>query len=661
MNKNNKGSNNGIDFIQPMGIDNLSKFGIRFTSGINEFVDNSIEAKASNIFIAIENNGSSTDVIIMDDGHGMNSKNLQYALSFGGEGEGVKEKNINDIGKFHSGMTIASMSLSNNMKIFSNNGEGWVENYINTEEVKEEGKIYSSKKSDIPYEASRLINNIKNENGLEIDLKTGTIILLKDIDKEIISEKNFKTEVEELFNNSCIRYYEYLKENSIYIIVNDLLCIGKDNVKSILDIMECKSIPPLLDDDKLLEENGLEIFAKFEYKNILTVREILPYSKTDDSMDIQFVVIKKKNKKKKMINSHNLVKINMENQGSYFGRNDLVLIRAEKIGYNKKHNDFNGVRTYSKLNGNWDNVLGINVNKSVYNLNSKFVELLKERISCVYTHLRKVIRGNEKFNPPVIVGKDGRKCNPIINEYLNKSEKMDESYTDKEKVIEKKSEIDYKGDVSKEQLNEKVSEFNHKNEIIFAAIQKPKGNIDTINGFYNIYINDKNCYIYDKGKNINDFGVKKEDIEEWCKEKGIPKDEFYKKIRNSIPTKAKEQIKFYDYYMEKIYNRDSKKNFFLFPEVYVNLNINNGDGEPQRADFMLVLPNKEKIIIEIDGIGHYADEYQQKWYASEKKYAKDREFDRNMIFKGYKVVRFSNYEIRDDIRIVEKFFEELFK
>lgn len=657
----------GIDFLQPKGIDNFSDFGIRFVSGVNEFVDNAIEAKAKNIMITLKTNGDSVDVIIIEDGQGMDGKTLQYAMSFGGEDAGVKSKQATDIGKFHAGITIASLSLSNHCDVFSNNGDGWVKNYLDKEEIKKTKKIYPSEECELPNEIISILEDARREKGLDIELKTGTVIVLKKLDKEIIGPSNFDLEVEQLFNNSCIRYHNYLaNEGSIYIMVN--------NAK---DTRNCEPIHPLLKNDKLLEQNGLEIFANFKYENVLTIKEVFPYSKLDGSMDIEFVLIRKINKNGKMVGAHDLVKMDMENQGSYFGRNNLNIIRAENIGYNKKHNSLNGARTYSNLDGKWDTILGINVNKSLCNPNSKFYELLNERLKKIYVHLRKVLTVDEKLNPPIIEIVGGRKCEPEILKDLTKEKENKTNDTQDNpngKDSGKNSNENTDNDTTNNDTNTNDNNAQNclkKNEIktsikldgrvpiIFAAKGKPNLKVNMGNGAVNLSEDNKNYYIYDK--EINSLGVRKADIEEWCLENRISEDEFYNKLKKSIRKDAEAQVKFYEYYMKHIYN-DTKKDFFLFPEVYVNVNMKSWDLESKQCiDFMMILPNKEKVIIEIDGIGHYANENKGKWYADSNKFSVDRKFDREMQFQGYKVFRFGNVEINNDISVVEEFFKELFK
>ncbi len=78
----------------------------------------------------------------------------------------------------------------------------------------------------------------------------------------------------------------------------------------------------------------------------------------------------------------------------------------------------------------------------------------------------------------------------------------------------------------------------------------------------------------------------------------------------------------------------------------------------QRMDFLLLLPGRQRIILEIDGKQHYADGDK----ASPRLYSEMASADRDLRLRGYEVYRFGGYELsqnRTDV-IVEDFFTRLF-
>ncbi|NED54865.1 DUF559 domain-containing protein, partial [Micromonospora aurantiaca] len=78
----------------------------------------------------------------------------------------------------------------------------------------------------------------------------------------------------------------------------------------------------------------------------------------------------------------------------------------------------------------------------------------------------------------------------------------------------------------------------------------------------------------------------------------------------------------------------------------------------QRMDFLMLLRGRRRVVIEIDGIQHYAIEKK----ASPKLYAEMVAEDRELYLAGYEVVRFGGDEFRsaDRARVtVREFFTRL--
>jgi very-short-patch-repair endonuclease len=76
-------------------------------------------------------------------------------------------------------------------------------------------------------------------------------------------------------------------------------------------------------------------------------------------------------------------------------------------------------------------------------------------------------------------------------------------------------------------------------------------------------------------------------------------------------------------------------------------------------DFLLLLPHRQRVIIEIDGKQHYADDE----VANPEKYASMVAEDRNLRLLGYEVYRFGGYELmQENARdIVEPFLTRLIR
>jgi very-short-patch-repair endonuclease len=78
----------------------------------------------------------------------------------------------------------------------------------------------------------------------------------------------------------------------------------------------------------------------------------------------------------------------------------------------------------------------------------------------------------------------------------------------------------------------------------------------------------------------------------------------------------------------------------------------------QRMDFLLQLPRR-RVVLEINGIQHYADDDR---HASPARYAEMVAADRELRLAGYEVYRFGGHEIadrRNAAAVLDKFFDRL--
>ena len=80
----------------------------------------------------------------------------------------------------------------------------------------------------------------------------------------------------------------------------------------------------------------------------------------------------------------------------------------------------------------------------------------------------------------------------------------------------------------------------------------------------------------------------------------------------------------------------------------------------QRMDFLLLLPGGARVVLEVDGTHHYADDNDR---ANPAKYARMVAADRDLRLAGYAVFRFGGAELRgDDGReLASDFYLRLFR
>ena len=105
----------------------------------------------------------------------------------------------------------------------------------------------------------------------------------------------------------------------------------------------------------------------------------------------------------------------------------------------------------------------------------------------------------------------------------------------------------------------------------------------------------------------------------------------------------------------------------LIPQVYLHfdpLTFKQRGGVPsplirQRMDFLMLLPRRYRIVVELDGIEHYTDANGK---ASMTKYAEMMAEDRRLRLSGYEVYRFGGADFTDKMigNKIKKFFNDLF-
>jgi len=104
----------------------------------------------------------------------------------------------------------------------------------------------------------------------------------------------------------------------------------------------------------------------------------------------------------------------------------------------------------------------------------------------------------------------------------------------------------------------------------------------------------------------------------------------------------------------------------LIPQIYLHYDpytVRERNGQKvlplQRMDFLLLLPHSQRVVIEVDGKQHYAND---DGTASPRLYAEMVAADRELKLRGYEVYRFGGYELQGDPgkQVVEDFFRKLF-
>lgn len=227
--------------------------------------------------------------------------------------------------------------------------------------------------------------------------------------------------------------------------------------------------------------------------------------------------------------------------------------------------------------------------------------------------------------------------------------------------------------VSGKTSNELIYKVYRKNNVcgnmknlVFAPLGKKPDIVidDAIGNELKIVGDTNNCLLYNFEPNSD--GLSWKTLVRWWEPRAVNKNvqqDLFTRLLNSLDSQPEKDF-FIHYY--KIYE---ERNDFpaLIPQVYLHYDphakIWRGSGivyTHQRMDFLMLLPNGIRIVIEIDGKQHYSEGDK----SSPKLYAEMVTDTRELQLKGYEVYRFGGYEfmnITESKRMIQEFFEKLFK
>lgn len=208
--------------------------------------------------------------------------------------------------------------------------------------------------------------------------------------------------------------------------------------------------------------------------------------------------------------------------------------------------------------------------------------------------------------------------------------------------------------------------------IIFASVgSKPDIVIDdAVNMDIRVVRHAEQCLVYDQPPPGGDLTWKML-VEWWSKREGLNsadqaiRRKFGGRLRNSLQSEP-ERI-FFDTYFKVFKPLLGDDLPALLPQVYLHYDPRKQSERAtpilarQRMDFLMLLRDANRIVIEIDGIHHYSDE---NGYASPSRYAAMVAEDRRIRSLGYEVYRFGGAEFTDPElarKNIASFFSELLR
>ena len=197
----------------------LRSIGYNAQTAIADIVDNSIDAKAKNIYIGFEYSEGNGFIRIEDDGIGMIEEELQKAMTIGSKDPRALRKK-NELGRFGIGLKTASFSLGKRLSVMT----------------KQDGVVFE-RCWDLDYVSDTdewLLNryipeDVKEKMGA-IDGNNGTIVFIDLLDRfsgagthKTLKRKSYYTKVNRIQKYLEMVFHEMLKQGLVMKINNNML------------------------------------------------------------------------------------------------------------------------------------------------------------------------------------------------------------------------------------------------------------------------------------------------------------------------------------------------------------------------------------------------------------------------------------------------------
>lgn len=207
----------------PLLIESMRSLGYSFDTAIADLVDNSVSAGSKNINILLDPSND-PQLIIFDDGRGMDSPTLEEALRFGSRGP-LTERSENDLGRFGLGLKSASLSQCRRLVVVSKRDGVLCCFSWDLDKVEETGDWSILEYSQ---EEIRQLPSIELFDSVD----SGTYVLLRTFDRISSSSDDVKKTLDALIeaaeNHLSLVFHRIITEDKVNISINGRSIEAKD-------------------------------------------------------------------------------------------------------------------------------------------------------------------------------------------------------------------------------------------------------------------------------------------------------------------------------------------------------------------------------------------------------------------------------------------------
>ncbi len=353
MEKSNISFASGEKFIESMRHQGLSD-----GDAIKELVDNSLDAKSEHIHINIEKGANGINILVQDDGIGMDRDLLERAPSFGNSGIDSGGR----IGRFGFGLPTAITSKTRHAELFSKTKDGkWNYTYVDLDEIAASADL----------KLPRALQKSPSEllaGGIQ-KYETGTIVILKDCDR--MDHEKVDTILRAIKDDLEITYCYFIADgmemtlNGERLELNDPLMLLKDH-KYVKDLREGLKKEELTDTTGYAEQIG-EI-------------EDIPNENGSKSGRARIKLTLLPIKDIERTGKARKYGIGLKEEGFYLVRNKRIISGAQTLGCFTPHPMLTYFRGEIDFDSDMDEDFGIQVNKSRFRLSKSMQDKIYSRV-----------------------------------------------------------------------------------------------------------------------------------------------------------------------------------------------------------------------------------------------------------------------------------------
>lgn len=218
----------------------------------------------------------------------------------------------------------------------------------------------------------------------------------------------------------------------------------------------------------------------------------------------------------------------------------------------------------------------------------------------------------------------------------------------------------------------KTADGQLRNLIFASAGQKPEIVLrDAISNVIEVTRHEDSCLFYDRP--LTTAGLTWGELVDWWREFAELAGKYDREVARSLYTRLGDSTRdnpvehlVFRTYCERYASPAARELPALLPQVYLHfdpLTRKQREGRTsvlarERMDFLLLLPDAVRIVLEVDGKQHYAEGEN----ASPRLYSEMTAEDRRLRLRGYEVYRFGGYELTQPqaAATLRTFFDDLF-